>query len=165
MDPPEPFRSAPKPIPAKQILVVDDDRTTVLLMVTRLRSHGFVATAAYDGMQAVMYARRTAPDAILLDLNMPGGSGLDVLRRLRAMTPTAATPILIVSGHVSSEARRCARELGVEVFLSKPVDFVELMESVDRALLRQPPVIAQPAAPPLPATHSQPSTPHPAPKS
>ena len=110
MNPLEPFRSAPKPLPAKQILVVDDDRTTVHLMVTRLRSRGFEATAAYDAMQAVMHARRTAPDAILLDLYMPGGSGLDVLRRLRAMTPTASTPILIVSGHISREARRCARE-------------------------------------------------------
>jgi CheY-like chemotaxis protein len=73
-----------------------------------------------------MVARRTAPDAIVLDINMPGGSGIEVLRRLRRSLKTQSIPVVVVSGSIDSDVRNAAMELGVTNFLAKPVDLDQL---------------------------------------
>jgi two-component system, OmpR family, response regulator len=66
-----------------KILVADDSHFQIALLTTALQEKGFEVVVAQDACQAGMVARRTAPDAIVLDINMPGGSGIEVLRRLR----------------------------------------------------------------------------------
>jgi CheY-like chemotaxis protein len=73
-----------------------------------------------------MVARRTAPDAIVLDINMPGGSGIEVLRRLRRSLKTQNIPVVVVSGSSDADVRNAAMELGVADFLAKPVDLNQL---------------------------------------
>jgi CheY-like chemotaxis protein len=73
-----------------------------------------------------MVARRTAPDAIVLDINMPGGSGIEVLRRMRRSLKTQNIPVVVVSGSSDSDVRNAAVELGVTDFLAKPVDLDQL---------------------------------------
>jgi CheY-like chemotaxis protein len=77
-------------------------------------------------MQVGMVALRTASDAIVLDINMPGGSGIEVLKRLRRSTKTQKIPVVIVSGNGDSVMRQVAIELGVADFLPKPVDLDQL---------------------------------------
>jgi DNA-binding response OmpR family regulator len=109
-----------------KILVADDSRFQVALLTQALQEKGFEVVAALDTMQVGMVALRTAPDAVVLDINMPGGSGIEVLKRLRRSTKTQKIPVVIVSGNGDSVVRQVAIELGVADFLPKPVDLDQL---------------------------------------
>lgn len=104
-----------------RILVADDDRTISLLVCTLLRREGYEVMPAMDAMQTVMLAMRTPPpDAIVLDLQMPGGTGLGALQRLKASNKTSLIPVILLSGSESAE-RQEAEALGVVASLRKPV--------------------------------------------
>jgi CheY-like chemotaxis protein len=109
-----------------KILVADDSRFQVALLTNALQENGFEVVVAQDACQAGMVARRTAPDAIVLDINMPGGSGIEVLKRLRHSTKTQGIPVVVATGSSDSGVREAAMELGVVNFLTKPVDLNQL---------------------------------------
>jgi DNA-binding response OmpR family regulator len=90
------------------------------LISSRLMKAGAQVQIAYDAMQAMMMTVRILPDAVVLDLSMPGGNGLDVLRRLKASTRTCLVPVLVVSGTVHPEEQAEAARLGAVRFFSKP---------------------------------------------
>lgn len=95
-----------------KILVADDSRFQVALLTQALQEKGFEVVAAQDALQAGMLALRTTPDAIVLDVNMPGGSGIEVLKRLRRSTKTKSIPVVVVSGSGDSDIRQVALDLG-----------------------------------------------------
>ena len=109
-----------------KILVADDSHFQIALLTKALQEKGFEVVVAQDACQAGMVARRTAPDAIVLDINMPGGSGIEVLRRLRRSLKTQSIPVVVVSGSSDSDVRNDAMKLGVTDFLAKPVDLDQL---------------------------------------
>src|SRR5207249_9730668 len=76
------------------VLIADDDQVTVQLLSSVLEASGFELSIARDAMQAVMMAMRKPPDAVILDIGMPGGSGLQVLERLKASPKTHPVPVL-----------------------------------------------------------------------
>jgi twitching motility two-component system response regulator PilH len=117
-----------------KILVADDSRFQVTLLTKALQDKGFEVVAAQDAMQAGMVALRTAPDAIVLDINMPGGSGIEVLKRLRRSTKTQLIPVVVVSGSDDPGVRQIAMELGVADFLTKPVDLDQLCKTLSDLL-------------------------------
>src|SRR6266496_537263 len=82
----------------KKILLADDDHVTLETLGAQLRGVGYQVVTAMDAMQAFMVAQRSAPDAVLLDIQMPGGTGLDTLKRLRTSTKTQAIPVIAISG-------------------------------------------------------------------
>ena len=114
----------PRPI----ILVVDDDPPILLLMRTILREFGFEPVAAGSGEQAIAEAKKRTPDLILLDRNMPGMSGDEVLRELRADEGLSAVPILIVSGEPISPDE--IRRLGATGHVLKPFDVPSLVATI-----------------------------------
>lgn len=118
-----------------KILVADDSRFQVALLTKALQEKGFEVVAAQDALQAGMVALRTAPDAIVLDINMPGGSGIEVLKRLKRSTKTQRIPVVVVSGSDDSDVRQIAMELGVADFLTKPVDLDQLCTTLSGLLL------------------------------
>ena len=117
-----------------KILVADDSRFQLALLGSALEEKGFQVVAAQDALQAGMLALRTAPDAIVLDINMPGGTGLEVLRRLKTSTKTRNIPVLVVSGNDDPDIRQAAMDLGVVDFLSKPVDTDQLGKELSALL-------------------------------
>ena len=119
-----------------KILVADDSRFQVALLTKVLREKGFEVVAAQDALQAGMIALRTAPDAIVLDINMPGGSGIEVLKRLRRSTKTQSIPVVVVTGSGDSDIRQIALDLGVADFLTKPVDLNQLCGVLSKLLSR-----------------------------
>src|SRR5215471_2933586 len=119
-----------------KILVADDSRVQVHLMKTALEQKGFQVLSAMDAMQAGMAALRNSPDAIVLDINMPGGSGLEVPKRLRISTRTQDIPVIVVSGRIDEHVRQVAEELGVCTFLAKPVDTDQLCRCLTELLAR-----------------------------
>ena len=81
---------------------------------------------------ALMVAAREPPAAVLLDINLPGVDGMTVLRRLRADAATLALPVIVVSASVHDEARASALAAGADAFVSKPIDFGELLALLSR---------------------------------
>jgi CheY-like chemotaxis protein len=110
------------------ILVVDDDAPILLLMRNLLREFGFDAVPAQSGPKALEAARTRTPDLILLDRNMPGMSGDDVLRELRSDQALASVPVLILSGE-PIEADELER-LGARGSVMKPFDVMALVETI-----------------------------------
>jgi CheY-like chemotaxis protein len=113
-----------------RVLVADDDPVHVRLVSERLKRMGHDVVAAFDALQACMSALRSPPDLVLLDISMPAGSGLEVLRRLKTNTKTNLIPIIIVSGNADPQAEAGARNLGADAFLPKPVDFDKLDQTI-----------------------------------
>ncbi|HEV8524159.1 MAG TPA: response regulator [Terriglobales bacterium] len=112
--------------PKKNILVVDDDRVLVAWMSEQLRARGFNVVVGFDAMQAIMAAQRTPLSAVLLDVQMPGGTGLEVLKRLKSSTKTRNVPIIVVTGSIEPDFAWNVTALGADAVLFKPVEFDEL---------------------------------------
>ena len=122
-----------------RILVADDDGVAVQTLSALLKAGGYDVTVATDAMQTVMAAMRNPPDAILLDIAMPGGGGEQVLQRLKTSNRTNMIPVVVVTGLKDPSLPARARALGAMDVLSKPVDAQRLTQALDRALGRTPP--------------------------
>jgi CheY-like chemotaxis protein len=106
-----------------RILVADDDRIVVTLVAGLLRKKGHEVRQVFDAMQAFMFAMRSpAPDVIILDINMPGGTGIEAIKRLKASLNTALIPVIILSGTTDPQMPEKVKALGADAFLGKPVD-------------------------------------------
>jgi CheY-like chemotaxis protein len=102
-----------------------------------LTNAGHKPTPALDAMQALMFAMRApAPELIVLDVNMPGGTGVEALRKLKQSTRTRGIPVIVVSGVDDPDMPLRMRELGALDVLAKPVDPERLLDAVDRAVGR-----------------------------
>ena len=111
-----------------RILVIDDDRLLCELVRTTFELEGFEVSTAYDVIEAERVLVETRPDAILLDIGLPGIDGIFYLERLRETPQTSKIPIVAISG--SDEAGRSARAVGAEAFLHKPFSPLELIALV-----------------------------------
>jgi response regulator RpfG family c-di-GMP phosphodiesterase len=118
----------------RRLLVVDDDRLLCELVRTTFELEGFEVDAAYDVIEAERALSESRPDAILLDIGLPGIDGIFYLERLRETPQTSKIPIVAISG--SDEAGRAARAAGAEAFLRKPFSPLELLALVT-PLIRQ----------------------------
>jgi CheY-like chemotaxis protein len=105
------------------ILIADDDRVFTELISSKLRDKGFQVLMAFDAMQAVMIANKSVPDAILLDVKMPGGTGLEAIRQLKISNKTSSIPIIAVSAVDNPGLPDVLKGLGAIGFLPKPVNF------------------------------------------
>lgn len=120
-----------------RILVADDDRVIAQLICAVLQKAGHQPVPAHDAMQAFMFAMRSpAPQLVVLDVNMPGGTGVEALRKLKQSARTCGIPVIVVSGVEDPTMPQRMRELGALDVLPKPVDPAALLEAVDRALGR-----------------------------
>jgi CheY-like chemotaxis protein len=118
-----------------KVLVADDDRVISHLVTSLLRQEGHQVVPAFDGMQSMMFAMRPPqPDLIILDIQMPGGSGLDTLKKLKASSKTMLIPVIILSGTASPEIWSEVEALGAVATLRKPVDRDALLDAVSQAL-------------------------------
>src|SRR5947207_7628472 len=111
-----------------RVLVIDDDRLLCELVRTTFELEGFDVDSAYDVIEAERVLVESRPDAILLDIGLPGIDGIFYLERLRETPQTSKIPIVAISG--SDEAGRAARAVGAEAFLRKPFSPLELIALV-----------------------------------
>jgi two-component system response regulator MprA len=117
-----------------RILVVDDDPKLLSLMKRGLSFSGYVVDVAVDGEGALVRARESAPDLVILDVMLPGIDGVEVCRRLRA--GIAGLPILMLTAKGRVADRIAGLDAGADDYLIKPFDFDELLARI-RALLRR----------------------------
>ena len=118
-----------------RILVVEDDRKLVQVLRQGLKENGFAVDTAADGNLGLELALDTDYDAIVLDLMLPGLSGLDLLKELRSRHRVA--PVLILSARSAVEDRIHGLDLGADDYLAKPFSFQELLARL-RAITRRP---------------------------
>jgi DNA-binding response OmpR family regulator len=116
------------------VLIADDERATAQLLSTRIASAGYRTTVAFDTMQTMMMCMKLRPDAVVLDVQMPGGSGLQVLHRLKSSAHTAMIPVIVLTGNAEHE--NAALQQGADAFLLKPPDFERLFEILERCAAR-----------------------------
>jgi DNA-binding response OmpR family regulator len=119
---------------APRILLVDDDPVIVRLLQLNFRLEGFEVETASRGDEALERAVATAPDAIVLDVMMPGLDGWEVCRRLKQTPGFEGTPIVFLSARTGDEDRQRGYALGVVSYVTKPFDPQELVAVVRRAI-------------------------------
>jgi len=106
----------------RRVLVVDDDRDAAESMTVLLELWGHEVRIAYDGRDAVGLAAAYRPEAVLLDIGLPGMNGYEVARRLRALPGCENAILVAVTGYGQDEDRRRSRESGCDHHLTKPVE-------------------------------------------
>jgi CheY-like chemotaxis protein len=116
----------------RKVLIIEDNRDAAESLRLLLGARGHEVSAAATGPQGVERARQFRPELVLCDLGLPGMSGLEVARALRADPGTAGALLVCVSGYGQEEDRQKAREAGFDEVLVKPVDPEELLRLVAR---------------------------------
>jgi two-component system, response regulator RegA len=113
------------------VIVVDDDEVYRMRLCSSFRLRGWEAGEAGEARSALTLAQQTGPDLAVVDLRMPGESGLEVVRRLRAFDTTVA--ILIVTGYGSIATALEAIKRGADHYLTKPVDVDQIISAYESA--------------------------------
>ena len=116
-----------------RILIVDDHPTMREAMRLVLVDEGFTVDEAADGARALDLVASDRPDLVLLDLNIPGISGPDLLEALKASRVTSGIPVVVVTAE-DEEGRRAAMQAGAEDYLPKPFSPRALVQTVEQVL-------------------------------
>jgi CheY-like chemotaxis protein len=120
------------------VLIADDSRVHVQLLTGWLQDLGLEVIATFDAIQAWVTAMRTQPNLIILDINMPGGSGIEVLKRLKNSTKTRDIPVLVISGNAGPDIRDLVKRLGAVELLQKPLNGEALCAIVSPLVVSPP---------------------------
>ncbi len=115
----------------KKILIVDDEERVLQSITGVLEDEGFRIATARSGGEAVEVFQREAPDVTLLDIWMPGMDGIEVLRRLKAISPDCQ--VIMISGHATISTAMAAVKLGAFDFIEKPLSLDVLLMTIRRA--------------------------------
>jgi signal transduction histidine kinase len=119
-----------------RVLVVDDDMVICRQMAAGLASAGYQVVTAHDGARALEQAQETPPDLAIVDLEMPGTNGLDVIRRLKQLFGPAVH-IVVMTGHDDEASHAEAFEAGTDDFVVKPTGMSELKRRLAAATRNQ----------------------------
>jgi DNA-binding response OmpR family regulator len=123
------------------VLVVDDDAKVVTFLDRTLKRGGFAVLTAGDGAEVGDLLARNRVDVVVLDLQMPGVNGWEVLRKLRrpetgkvGRSATIRPKVVVVSGRTEDETEAFARRLGADAYLTKPLWGTQLLDTVRQVL-------------------------------
>lgn len=119
------------------ILVVEDNPDLNTAICEILESYGFRVNSAANGVEALERLKRVVPDAILCDIMMPGMDGYTLLKHARADAQLRTLPFIFLTARTSLDDQRRAREIGIEDYLTKPVDSRNLVVAINNALRRR----------------------------
>ncbi len=134
--PPPTVESDGRTAHAGRVLVVDDNVDSAEILAKLLRMSGHDVRTAYTGPTALDVAAESLPDAVLLDIGLPGINGYEVARRLRRLPQLAGVKIVAMTGYGQESDIQLAREAGFDTHLTKPVDFVKVEGLLTRLLAR-----------------------------
>jgi two-component system KDP operon response regulator KdpE len=123
------------------VLVVDDEPAILRAMAANLRARGYTADLAPTGEAALEAASRHPPNAVILDLGLPGISGVEVIRGLRGWS---TVPIIILSAREDRTDKVIALDAGADDYVTKPFDMEELLARLRAALRRATPTTEEP---------------------
>lgn len=115
---------------AKRVLVVEDNELNLKLFCDLLRAHGFAAEPVKDGREAVARAREFAPDLVVMDIQMPYVTGLELIQQMKLDAQLRAIPIMAVTAYAGHEDEERIRAAGANAYVSKPISLGRFMEEV-----------------------------------
>lgn len=121
-----------------KILIADDEIDYVEILTSLLEAHGFEIVVAHEGVRAIEVAHKQKPNLIILDLQMPAGTGQMVLQYLRSKPDTHAIPVIVMTASSDPEAEPMVRALGAQAFIQKPYDNEILLAKI-RSLIKSDP--------------------------
>jgi DNA-binding response OmpR family regulator len=119
---------------ARHVLLIEDEANIAEAIRFILSRAGLRVTALADGAEALAWLEGERPDLIILDLMLPGASGLDVLARVRGEARLAATPVLMLTAKGQGRDREAAERAGANRFMTKPFANADMLAEV-RALI------------------------------
>jgi DNA-binding response OmpR family regulator len=119
---------------SKKILIVDDEDHIHKVLLRLLQSSAYEVVEAYNGRECLEMAKQHRPDLILLDINMPEMNGNETMKHLRHDKETTAIPVLMLTGNGELVDKIVGYELGVEDYITKPFDAVELKSRISALL-------------------------------
>lgn len=118
----------------KQVLVVEDDKNIAKSLEIRLRAMGHKPLLAFDAVMGIQSAVKHKPDLVIMDISMPGGTGLSVAETMQELTATQSTPVIFITASKKLSHREKAIELGAAGFFEKPYDSEVLLNKVDQLI-------------------------------
>ena len=123
---------------AKKIIVVEDNELNLKLFCDLLRAHGYETEAVRDGREAVERTRAFEPDLIIMDIQMPHVSGLELIEQLKADPDLKHIPVMAVTAYAAKGDEERIRDAGAEGYVSKPISVMKFVEAVGALLELQP---------------------------
>jgi len=121
----------------KLILIVEDNEQNRKLTRDLLQVHGYLTIEAETGEDAIALAATRAPDLVVMDIHLPGMSGLDALAQLRAAPATRSLPVMAFTASVMPQDRNEIMAAGFDAFVSKPIDLELFLQTIADALERR----------------------------
>jgi two-component system, cell cycle response regulator DivK len=115
---------------AKTVLIVEDNELNMKLFNDLLEAHGYITLKTADGIQAIELARQHRPNLILMDIQLPEVSGLDVTRWLKEDEDLKSIPVVAVTAFAMKGDEERIRRGGCEAYLSKPISVAKFLETV-----------------------------------
>lgn len=115
---------------AKTILVVEDNELNLRLFCDLLNAHGYEAHPVRDGRDAVATAREITPDLIIMDIQLPYVSGLELIGQMKSDASLKSVPIMAVTAYAGKGDEEQIRAAGAEAYVSKPISVIKFIESV-----------------------------------
>ena len=112
------------------ILIVEDNDKNMKLVRDVLQAKGYATIEAGTGEEGVRLAAERLPDLVLMDIQLPGISGIEALARLRANPATARTPVVAVTASVMQHDRVLITEAGFDAYVGKPISLREFLDTV-----------------------------------
>ena len=119
---------------AKTVLIVEDNELNMKLFHDLLEAHGYIAFGTRNGIEALEFARKHRPDLILMDIQLPEVSGLEVTKWLKEDRALAHIPVVAVTAFAMKGDEERIREGGCEAYLSKPISVSKFIETVRQFL-------------------------------
>ena len=118
----------------KLILIVEDNEKNLKLVRDVLEVKGFATVEAGTGEDGIKLAAERKPDLILMDIQLPGISGIEALKAVRADPKTASIPVVAVTASVMQQDRKLITEAGFDGYVAKPINIKEFLEAVRTVL-------------------------------
>lgn len=116
------------------VLIVEDNERNLKLVRDVLQVKGFLTLEAGTAEDGIKLAGERKPDLILMDIQLPGMSGIDALKVLRSNSATAAIPVVAVTASVMQQDRKQITEAGFDGYIGKPINIKEFLDAVWSAL-------------------------------
>lgn len=118
----------------RRILVVEDDLLNRMFYCEVLQRHGYEVREVDDGAVVMDNARAFDPELVIMDINLPHVSGLELIERLKADSKLSEAPVLAITAYVGKVEERRIREAGAAEYLSKPVSMKNFVNAIERLL-------------------------------
>lgn len=119
---------------SKTILIVEDNELNMKLFNDLLEAHGYATLQTRDGMEALKIAREKVPDLIVMDIQLPEVSGLEVTKWLKEDERLKAIPVIAVTAFAMKGDEEKIREGGCEDYIAKPISVMKFIETVQKHL-------------------------------